>query len=203
MASSPGVKRESKFLFEERYKMPAHVLYQIPMATGPIRLIIGGFCLLVVLAIYGSWLPRVTRWLLGLPRKSAARTVAFMALALIPVAVGLAPLVVLMALIRNPMAYVSDTGVVKESVFSQTPVSFTWGEIAHVSCGPGRGAGPRWFTLFATDGRKIGLGNPGGFDFASLHVLFEDRLGPAAMQGCPKAVRRSISGRASPISDWT
>lgn len=181
-------------------KMTAHVLYRIPFATGPIRLIIGGFCLIVMLAIYGSWLPRVARWLLGFPHKSAARTMAVMALALIPVAVGLAALIVLMALIRNPMAYVSDTGVVKESVFFKTPVSFTWEEIAHVSCGSGRGAGPRWFTLVASDGRKIGLGNPGGYDFASLHVLFEDRLGPTVMQSCPRAVRRSNSGRASPLS---
>jgi hypothetical protein len=177
--------------------MPAHVLYQIPIATEPIRVIIGGVCLLFVLAIFGSWLPRVTRWLLGLPRKSAPRTVAILALAMIPVAIGLAPLVVLFALIRNPTAYVSDTGVMKESLFSQTPVSFTWGQIAHVSCGSGRGAGPRWFSLVSRDGRRIGLGNPGGIDFASLHVLLEDRLGPAVMESCPRAVRKSFAGLPS------
>jgi hypothetical protein len=169
--------------------MPAHVLYQIPFASDPIRLIIGGVCVLFVLAIFGSWLPRVTRWLLNLPRKSTARTTAIIALVMIPIAIGLAPVVILIAIITNPMAYVSDTGVMKERLFLWAPVSLTWREIAHVSCRSGRGAGPRWFSLVSADGRKIGFGNPGGVDFVSLHVLFEDRLGPAVMQGCPRAVK--------------
>jgi hypothetical protein len=167
--------------------MPEHVLYQIPMAAEQIRWIMGGVCLIFVLAVFGSWLPRVITWLQGLPRKSAV----LFALALLPVAIGFGPLVVLIALIRNPMAYVSDAGVTKESVFSQTPVSFTWAEIVHVSCSSGRGAGPRSFTLVSSDGRKIGFGNTGGVDFVSLHVFFEDRLGPVVMQGCPRAFRGS------------
>ena len=171
--------------------MPDRVLYQIPMAAEPIRWIMGGVCLIFVLAIFGSWLPRVIPWLLRRPRKSAAQSAALFVFALLPVAIGVGPLFVLIALIRNPMAYVYDSGVTKESVFSQTPVSLTWAEIVRVSCGTGRGAGPRSFTFVSSDGRKIGFGNTGRVDFGSLHVFLEDRLGPVVMQGCPRAFRGS------------
>ena len=97
------------------------------MAAEPIRWIMGGVCLIFVLAIFGSWLPRVIPWLLKRPRKSTAQSAALFVFALLPVAIGIGPLLVLVALIRNPMAYVYDSGVTKESVFSQTPVSLNLG----------------------------------------------------------------------------
>lgn len=45
--------------------------------------------------------------------------------AVIPVAIGIGPLTVLFALIRNPVAYVTDTGVMQERVFHRTSVSLT------------------------------------------------------------------------------
>lgn len=169
--------------------MAEHVLYQIPMAAEPVRWIMGGVCLMFALAIFGSWLPRVIPWLRNLPRKSVAQTLLLYLFALLPVAIGFGPVVVLIALIRNPMAYVSEAGVTQENVFSQTPVSLTWADIAHVSCASGHASGPRSFTLFSSDGRKIGIGNTGGVDFASLHRFLEDRLGPGVMKGCPRAFR--------------
>ena len=123
--------------------MPSHVLYQVPMATWPVRLIMSRVCLCFVVAIFGWWLPRAIPWLRTLPRTSRAQTVAIVAVAVIPVAIGFGPLGVLIGLIINPMAYVTDTGLMKESVFSQTPVSLTWREIAHVNCRLRRDGTPR------------------------------------------------------------
>jgi hypothetical protein len=92
----------------------------------------GGVCLLFVVAIYG-WLPRIALRMLKLPRTSVAQKIVNATIAVAPLAIGLGPLFVLIALIENPMAYVTDAGVMKENVFSQTPVSFTWGEIARVT----------------------------------------------------------------------
>jgi hypothetical protein len=169
--------------------MPSHVLYEIPMAAWPIRLVMGAVCLFFVLAIFGFWLPRVIPSLFNLPRVSGGQRAAVVAIAVIPLAIGFGPLSVLMALIRNPIAYVTDAGVMKENVFSATPTRLTWAEIAHVSCHLGRDGAPRWFNLVAADGRQIGFGNTGDADFHAMHELFEDRLGPAVMQGCPRAFR--------------
>jgi len=177
--------------------MPAQVYYQIPIATDSIRLVIGGFCLVCVVAIFGSWLPRVVRWLVQLRRAGDVQSMTPMALVLVPAAVGTVPLIILIVLIRNPMTYVSDGGVIKEALLSKETVSFSWADIAHVSCRAGRGAGPRWFTLTSTDGRTMGLGNPGGFDFVSLHALLDGRLGPVVMQGCPRAVRHLPSAEGA------
>jgi hypothetical protein len=170
-----------------------HALFQIPLAAEPIRWITGAVCVVFVLAIFGSWMPRVIPWLLHLPRKSPAQTVASCLFALLPIAIGFGPLVVLIALIRNPMTYISDSGVTKEGVFSKTPDALTWAEVVHVSCSSGRGSGPRSFTFFSSDGRKIGFGNTGAVDFHPLHIFLEDRLGPGVMSGCPRAYRGTRS----------
>jgi len=170
--------------------MPSDVLYQIPMATWPLRLGMGAVCLLFVLAIFGWWLPRTIPALLNLPRVSGGQRAAIVAIAVIPVAIGFGPLAVLIGLIRNPMAYVTDVGVMKENVFSSTPTSLSWAEIAHVSCHLGRDGAPRWFNLVAADGRQIGFGDTGGVDFHAMHELFENQLGPAVMDGCPRSFRR-------------
>ena len=68
--------------------MPAQVYYQIPIATDPIRTVVGVFCLICVVAIFGSWLPRVVRWLLQLRRAGSAQSMAAMALVLVPLGTG-------------------------------------------------------------------------------------------------------------------
>jgi len=145
----------------------------------------GGVCLLFVVAIYG-WLPRIALRMLKLPRTSVAQKIVNATIAVAPLAIGLGPLFVLIALIENPMAYVTDAGVMKENVFSQTPVSFTWGEIARVTCRLAGNGDPRWFTLVAADGRRIDLGSTGGVDFGSMNELFENQLGREVMHGCPR-----------------
>src|SRR5277367_55984 len=90
--------------------MPSHVLYEIPTATWPIRLLMGVVCALFVTGIFGWWLPRAVPKLLTLPRASASQTVVNWVLAWAPVVIGFGPLVVLISLIRNPIAYVTDTG---------------------------------------------------------------------------------------------
>jgi hypothetical protein len=114
--------------------MPSHVLYQIPLATWPVRLIMGSACLLVLVTICVWWLPRSIRRVRNLFGKSGAQTAAGMAVAVISIAIGFGLLFLLIVLIRNPQAYVTDTGVTKESVFHRNPVSFTWEEIGHVYC---------------------------------------------------------------------
>jgi len=136
----------------------------------------GAVGLFFSLAIFGWWLPRAIRGLRNLP-------------AFIPVAIGIGPLSVLFALIRNPVAYVTDTGVMQERVFHHTPVSLTWGEIAHVYCRLGRDGRVTTISLVATDGRQIGFGNTGGVDFESMHDLFANQLGPGVVGRCSTPLR--------------
>ena len=116
--------------------MPPHVLYQIPLATWPVRLIMGAACLFVLVTICVWWLPRSIRRVRNLFGKSRAQAAVGMAVAMISIsiAIGFGLLFLLIALIRNPQAYVTDTGVTKENLFHQKPVSFTWEEISHVHC---------------------------------------------------------------------
>jgi hypothetical protein len=170
--------------------MPSHVLYQVPMATWPVRLLMGAVCLLFVVGIFGWWLPRAIRLLRNLPGMSASQAGASVAVAVIPVAIGFGPLLVLIALIRNPMAYVTDAGVTQESVFHQRPVSIAWQEIDHVYCRLGRDQGVTLIRVIARDGRQIEFGNTGGVDFASMHELFQNQLGPLVVHRC----ERGLSG---------
>ena len=166
--------------------MSAAVLYQIPYATWPVRVVMIAVSLFFVLAIFGWWLPRAIRLLRGLPNLSAGPAVAAFAIAVIPILIGFGPLVVLVALIRNPMAYVTATGVMKESVFQRSPVTLAWREIKHVYCRLGRDGSVIQIALIAADGRRIELGNTGGVDFASMYELFHNQLGPAVVDRCER-----------------
>jgi hypothetical protein len=169
--------------------MPPHVLYQIPYATWSVRLVMGVVGSLFVLAIFGWWLPRAIRLLRNLPATSGGQKMIHVVAAVIPVAIGIGPLTVLFALIRNPVAYVTDTGVMQERVFHRTPVSLTWGEIAHAYCRLGRDGRMTTISLVATDGRQIGFGNTGGVDFESMHELFANQLGPRVVRRCSTSLR--------------
>jgi hypothetical protein len=133
-----------------------------------------GVCLLFVLPIFGWWLPRSIRFLRNLPGTSGAQAAVSVAVAVIPVAIGFGLLMVLIALLRNPMAYVTNTGVMQESVFRQSPVSFAWKEVDHVYCWLGRDGGVVRITVVATDGRRVEFGKTGGVDCASMYELFQN-----------------------------
>jgi len=172
--------------------MPSHVLYQIPLATLPYRLVMVSTCLFVIVAIWFWWLPRLIRHMRHVVGKSGAQGAAGLAVAMISIAIGLGLLFLLIALIKNPQAYVTDTGVTKENVFYREPVSFTWGEIVRVSCRSEEIGTIASIILVANDGRRIELGNTGGVDFASMYVLFENQLGPTIVRDCdglPKGSR--------------
>src|ERR1700691_59348 len=96
--------------------MAPNVLYQIPYATWSVRLVMGVVASLFALAIFGWWLPRAIRLLRNLPAASGGQKIILVMVAVIPVAIGIGPLTVLFALIRNPVAYVTDTGVAQERV---------------------------------------------------------------------------------------
>jgi hypothetical protein len=164
--------------------MPANVLYQIPVASWPIRLIMGAVCLLFVVGTYGWWLPRATPALLRLPRKSAGSTVVNVVLAVLPLAIGVGPLGVLFMLIRNPIAYVTDTGVMQEGNFSRTLISIPWGDVAHVYCRSQSNGVVRALSVVAADGRVVGFGNASGVDLASMYQLYQSQLGPAVVHRC-------------------
>jgi hypothetical protein len=167
--------------------MPSHVLYQIPMATRPIRLLMGALCLLFVLAIFGWWTPKAIR----LPRRlpSGPQGIIAAMFAALPIAIGLGPLFVLIALIRNPTVYVTDTGVTQESVFHNSPTSFAWEEVDRVNCWSGR-SGRRVvrITVIAKDGRQIQFGNAGTPEFPALQELFQNQLGPTVVHGCQRGL---------------
>jgi hypothetical protein len=150
----------------------------------------GGVCLLFVLPIFGWWLPGSIRFLRNLPGTSGAQAAVSVAVAVIPVAIGFGPLMVLIALLRNPMAYVTNTGVMKESVFRQSPVSFAWKEVDHVYCWLGRDGGVVRITVVAADGRRVEFGKTGGVDFASMYELFQNQLGPEVVPRCQHGLSR-------------
>jgi hypothetical protein len=166
-----------------------HVLYQVPYATWPVRAIMAAVSSFFVLAIFGWWLPKAIRLLRNLPSLSAGPAVAGLVIAVVPVLIGFGPLVVLIALIRNPMAYVTTTGVTKESVFQRNPVSFDWREVKHVYCRLGGDGGVTQIDLISTDGRRIELGNTGGVDFESMYALFKNQLGSMVVDQCEHAPR--------------
>lgn len=170
--------------------MSSHVLYQIPYATWPVRAVMAAVCLILVVAIFGWWLPRAIRLLRNLPGLSVGQATAGFAVAVVPLVIGFGPLVVLIALIRNPMAYVTATGVTKESVFQRSPVSISWADTKHVYCRLGGDGGVTEIALVAADGRRIELGNTGGVDFASMYELFRNQLGPMVVHRCEHARSR-------------
>jgi hypothetical protein len=166
--------------------MPPHVLYQIPLATWPVRLIMGAACLFVLVTICVWWLPRSIVRVRNLFGKSRAQAAVGMAVAMISIsiAIGFGLLFLLIALIRNPQAYVTDTGVTKANLFHQKPVSFTWEEISHVHCRSENVGAISSIIVVAKDGRRIDLGNTGGVDFASMYELFQNQLGPMVVHNC-------------------
>src|ERR1700683_77946 len=98
--------RHGKECCSRKSLMPAHVLYEVPMATWPVRLLMIAVCGLFVLAIYGWWLPRVLSVLRNLPAMRGGQALTTVVVALLPLVIGVGPLLVLIALIRNPIAYV-------------------------------------------------------------------------------------------------
>lgn len=100
------------------------------------------------------------------------------------VAVVAIAVVLLIALIRNPMSYVTDAGVTKEGVIFWRPISLVWEDIANVYCRSENDGAVSAITLVASDGRRIDLGNAGGVGFASMYELVEKQLGPAVVHRC-------------------
>ena len=164
--------------------MPTRVLYQIPLATWPYHLIMGSACLIVLVMICVWWLPKLIRRVRHQFGESWGQAAVGTVVAMVPTAIGFGLLFLLIALIRNPQAYVTDTGVTKESVFHQTPVSFTWQEISRVYCRSESVGAISSIVVVANDGRRIELGNTGGVDFASMYELFENQLGPMVVRHC-------------------
>ena len=164
--------------------MPSRVLYQIPLAAWPTRLVMAAACLLFLAAICRWWLPTSIRRVRDRLDRSTAHAAVGVAVAMIPVAIGFGPLFLLIALLRNPQATVTDAGVTKESVFHRKPTSFRWDEIAQVYCRSETAGAIESIVVVARDGRRIELGNTGGVDFASMYELFENQLRPAVVKKC-------------------
>jgi hypothetical protein len=162
--------------------MPPHVLYQIPMATGTLRLVMIGVCLLFVGPIYGWWLPRAIKFLRD---KSRPVNTVSVVILLFPALIAVGPLLVLVALITNPTTVVTQTGITYESAFRKEPVSFAWNEIDHVDCHTGR-SGQRLnsITIVGPGGKRIDIGNASGVDIYSIRELMQNQLGAAAMHHC-------------------
>jgi hypothetical protein len=146
----------------------------------------GAVCLFFVLAIFGWWLPKAIRFLRNLPGMSWAQALGSILIAVIPILIGFGPLFVLIALLSNPMAYVTDSGVMKENVFDSGPVRLTWDQIARVYCHLGRDGAVTSITVVAADGQRIELGNTGGVDFGSMYELFQNQLGPVLVRRCER-----------------
>jgi hypothetical protein len=170
--------------------MPLHVLYEVPYASGEVRLIMGTAVSLFVLFIFGWWLPKAIRVLRTMQGATRSQEMVTAVVAFVPAVIGLGPVVVLMALIRNPKTYVTDSGVTQESVFHRQPVSFAWGEIAHVDCRAQSNGSISTISLVTADRRQIAFGNTGGVDFASMHELFQNQLGPTIAPGCERSQLR-------------
>jgi hypothetical protein len=162
--------------------MPPHVLYQIPMATGPLRLVMIGVCLLFVGPVYGWWLPRVIKFLRDKSRNVNAVSSVIL---LLPALIAVGPLLVLVALISNPTTFVTETGVMTESAFHGKPVSFAWNEIDHVDCHSTRNSQRlRSMTIVGSGGKRIEIGNASGVDIYSVRELMQNQLGADAMHHC-------------------
>lgn len=159
--------------------------FQIPFAADPARLLIGAFAALFLLAIYGSWLPRAMRILRNLSGMSQSSAAASIAIAVTPLVIGLAPLLLAIALIRNPTTYVTDAGVSKENLFSPGSVRLGWSDIAHVYCRASRSGKVNTILLVANDGRRIGFRNTSA-DFTPVRELLAKRLGPAVARNCAR-----------------
>jgi hypothetical protein len=167
--------------------IPSHVLYEVPYASGQVRLIMGAAVSLFVAFIFGWWLPRAVHVLRTMRAATSTQKVVTAAVAFVPAVIGIGPLFVLAALIRNPKTYVTMSGVTQESVFQRQQVSFAWGQIARVQCRTQSDGSIRSISLIATDRRDIEMGNTGGVDFASMHELLQNQLGPAVAPQCERS----------------
>ncbi len=145
---------------------------------------------LFVFFIFGWWLPQAIRVLRTQPGATRTQQMITGVVAFAPAVIGIGPLVVLIALVRNPKTYVTVSGVTQESVFHSQPLSLAWGDIAHVDCRSQSDGSIRTISLVATDRRHIELGNTGGVDFASMHELLQNQLGPAVVRQCEPSQSR-------------
>jgi hypothetical protein len=162
--------------------MQPHVLYQIPMATGPLRLVMICVCLLFVVPIYFWWLPRLIKYARD---KASTRNFAVFAILFLPTLIGIGPLLVLIALIVNPTTWITDTGIISQSVFSTKPQSFTWSDINRVDChGTRNGQRLRSITITGPQGQTVEIGNASGIDIYSVRDLLENQLGPTLIHHC-------------------
>jgi hypothetical protein len=159
--------------------------YQIPFAAEPARLLIGAFAGLFLFAIYGSWLPRAVRILRNSSAMSGAPMVTSIAVAVMPLLIGVGPFLILIALVRNPTTYVTESGISKENIFSASSVSIGWQDVAHVDCRSSRSGRVTTIFITATDGRRIGFRNTSA-DFTATRELLVKRLEPAVTRSCAK-----------------
>lgn len=167
--------------------MSPHILYEARYAAGTTRLVMGGVCLIFVVLIFGLWLPRVVKFLVAgrIPKNAVVMVICFA-----PIALGVAPLMILVTLITNPTTFVTDIGVTSEGAFFGKPVSFAWKDIDHVECYSTRnGRYIGIIKIVASDGQTVEIGNGSGADLDSIQQLMQDRLGAGAMHFCAQKYR--------------
>lgn len=173
--------------------MPPHVLYQIPFASGPVRVVVGLTCLVAVAVVFGWLFPMFLAFLRTLSSRRAMQNAVGGALFLVVLSLGLVPMIFLVASITNPKTFVTESGVVSESILHGKPKSFAWSEIDHVDCTAAREGRINSLTIVAVDGRRIAVGDFAVFDLAPLHKLLLNQLGPKVVPNC-RTARQSLPG---------
>jgi hypothetical protein len=162
--------------------MTPRVLYEIPIATVPVRLIMSCVCLVFIWGIFVWWLPKVIKYIRGDvgPRKTGVAVIF-----LIPVAIGFVPVIILGSLITNPVTTITTTGVTKESAFFGKPISLQWSDIDHVDCHGGQHSSRLTsLTLVSSGGTRIDIGDASGVDIYSIRYLLQNQLGARAVHFC-------------------
>jgi hypothetical protein len=166
------------------HPLPDNILYEVPLATLPFRIIMGSACLLFVVGIYGFWLPKFPKFLKVLPGKSLAQKIIGTIIFILPIIIGLAPAVILLGLIENQSTYITNTGVISPSLFHRTPTIITWDQITRVTCTMRHNRPITTLTIVASDNRRIQMGNAGHGDLDNIHELLTNQLGATIVRPC-------------------
>jgi hypothetical protein len=163
---------------------------EIPVATLPIKLLMGGTCFLIALVVFWWGVPKFVQFLrvvLGCePRKPGTKTIHLVAGFFVYAFIFFFPTVatlIFLELVTTPPSVVSSEGVTGGGGWVYSRKTFRWEDVNRINCIANRDGSVRTL-VFVSGDRRIEIGNAGGFDLRTIREKVQEHVPDSVMRAC-------------------
>lgn len=157
---------------------------EIPIATIPVRILMGFACIFVAVVVLGWVAPRFMIYVRSLPKIKWTVALAGGIVYAVMFGFALIPAIMFVELVQNPKTVISDEGLTRDPSLIHGSTRISWNEITRVTCLISRSGRVTSLSIHAVDGKVITVGNSGTAVLGPVYELLERRLGKGVVETC-------------------